>query len=112
LPVSRLCDTGPLLDSAGRTSRRRAAPSPSSTQVTQVMERHDTVRTLYPPITPYDSGMLDVGDGNHVYWELSGNPTGKPVVFLHGGPGGGTNANHRRLFDPERYQILLFDQRN
>lgn len=76
------------------------------------MERHHTVRTLYPPITPYDSGMLDVGDGNHVYWELSGNPTGKPVVFLHGGPGGGTNANHRRLFDPERYQILLFDQRN
>lgn len=70
------------------------------------------MRTLYPPITPYDSGMLDVGDGNRVYWELSGNPTGKPVVFLHGGPGGGTNTNHRRLFDPERYRILLFDQRN
>ena len=70
------------------------------------------MRTLYPPITPYDSGMLDVGDGNRIHWELSGNPTGKPVVFLHGGPGGGTNANHRRLFDPEKYRILLFDQRN
>ncbi|MBB6120742.1 prolyl aminopeptidase [Nocardiopsis algeriensis] len=70
------------------------------------------MRTLYPPIEPYDSGMLDVGDGNRVYWELCGNPTGKPVVFLHGGPGGGCTPEHRRLFDPERYRILLFDQRN
>ncbi|WP_159943011.1 MULTISPECIES: prolyl aminopeptidase [unclassified Nocardiopsis] len=70
------------------------------------------MRTLYPPIEPYDSGMLDVGDGHRVYWELCGNPAGKPVVFLHGGPGGGCGPDHRRLFDPERYRILLFDQRN
>ena len=70
------------------------------------------MRTLYPPIEPYDSGMLDVGDGHRVYWELCGNPAGKPVVFLHGGPGGGCTPAHRRLFDPERYRILLFDQRN
>ncbi|MEU3305991.1 prolyl aminopeptidase [Nocardiopsis sp. NPDC006832] len=70
------------------------------------------MRTLYPSIEPYDSGMLEVGDGDRVYWELSGNPTGKPVVFLHGGPGGGCNSDHRRLFDPEKYRILLFDQRN
>ncbi|SIO86703.1 prolyl aminopeptidase [Nocardiopsis sp. JB363] len=70
------------------------------------------MRTLYPPIEPYDSGMLEVGDGDRVYWELCGNPTGKPVVFLHGGPGGGCNPGHRRLFDPEKYRILLFDQRN
>ena len=70
------------------------------------------MRTLYPPIEPYDSGMLEVGDGDRVYWELSGNPTGKPVVFLHGGPGGGCNPGHRRLFDPDKYRILLFDQRN
>ncbi|MBQ1084226.1 prolyl aminopeptidase [Nocardiopsis sp. B62] len=70
------------------------------------------MRTLYPPIEPYDSGTLDVGDGHRVYWELCGNPTGKPVVFLHGGPGGGCTPDHRRLFDPERYRILLFDQRN
>ena len=44
------------------------------------------MRTLYPPIEPYDSGMLDVGDGNRIYWELVGNPNGKPAVFLHGGP--------------------------
>ncbi|TDQ46609.1 prolyl aminopeptidase [Actinorugispora endophytica] len=70
------------------------------------------MRTLYPPIEPYDSGMLDVGDGNRIYWELVGNPAGKPVVFLHGGPGAGCSSDHRRLFDPDRYRIMLFDQRN
>lgn len=70
------------------------------------------MRTLYPEIEPYDSGMLDVGDGQQVYWETSGNPEGKPVVFLHGGPGGGSTPSHRRLFDPERYRIVLLDQRN
>ena len=69
------------------------------------------LRGLYPPVEPYDSGMLDVGDGHSVYWEMCGNPQGKPAVFLHGGPGGGFNANHRRLFDPARYRVLLFDQR-
>ncbi|MET3565146.1 proline iminopeptidase [Leifsonia sp. 563] len=69
------------------------------------------MRSLYPEIEPYDSGMLDVGDGQQLYWEVSGNPEGKPVVFLHGGPGGGTTPAHRRLFDPERYRIVLFDQR-
>nr|WP_234971305.1 prolyl aminopeptidase [Jatrophihabitans endophyticus] len=71
-----------------------------------------TPAALYPEIEPYDSGMLDVGDGNAVYWEVSGNPAGRPVVFLHGGPGGGTGPKHRRLFDPERYRIVLLDQRN
>ncbi|WP_116327909.1 alpha/beta fold hydrolase, partial [Klebsiella aerogenes] len=46
-----------------------------------------------------------------IYWELSGNPNGKPAVFIHGGPGGGISAHHRQLFDPERYKVLLFDQR-
>lgn len=66
---------------------------------------------LYPPIEPYETGMLLAGDGHRLYWEQSGNPQGKPVVFLHGGPGGGTSAWHRRFFDPERYRIVLFDQR-
>jgi proline iminopeptidase len=70
------------------------------------------VRTLYPPIEPHDSGMLEVGDGNRVYWEVCGNPAGKSVVFLHGGPGAGSSPDHRRLFDPERYRIVLLDQRN
>ncbi|HWI30009.1 MAG TPA: prolyl aminopeptidase [Microbacterium sp.] len=67
--------------------------------------------SLYPAIEPYESGMLLVGDGHRVYWECSGNPDGKPVVFLHGGPGAGTTEWHRRLFDPEKYRIVLFDQR-
>lgn len=66
---------------------------------------------LYPPIEPYESGELLVGDGNRIAWELSGNPDGKPVVFLHGGPGGGTAPWHRRFFDPDAYRIVLFDQR-
>jgi proline iminopeptidase len=68
-------------------------------------------RTLYPPIEPIRSGMLDVGDGHQLYWEQCGNPQGKPIVFLHGGPGGGASPDHRRQFDPARYNILLFDQR-
>jgi len=67
--------------------------------------------TLYPPIEPYRTGMLEVGDGHRLHWELCGNPEGKPVVFLHGGPGGGAGADHRRQFDPQRYHILVFDQR-
>src|SRR3954449_13528464 len=68
-------------------------------------------RGLYPEIEPYQSGMLDVGEGHSLYWELSGNPDGKPVVFLHGGPGGGSSPEHRRQFNPEKYKILVFDQR-
>ena len=68
-------------------------------------------RTLYPAFEPYETGMLDVGDGHQLAWELSGNPDGKPVVFLHGGPGGGSSPDHRRQFNPEKYKILVFDQR-
>ncbi len=68
-------------------------------------------RGLYPEIEPRETGHLDVGDGHRLYWELSGNPDGKPVVFLHGGPGGGSSPAHRRQFDPKRYSILVFDQR-
>jgi len=70
-----------------------------------------TLRGLYPEIEPYDSGLLDVGDGHRVYWERSGRKGGKPAVFLHGGPGGGFSATHRRLFDPAVYDVMLFDQR-
>jgi proline iminopeptidase len=69
------------------------------------------MRTLYPAIEPYRTGILDTGDGHQVYWEISGNPEGKPAVFLHGGPGAGCSPAHRRLFDPKKYRVLLFDQR-
>jgi proline iminopeptidase len=65
----------------------------------------------YPPVEPYDSGHLQVDGGHSVYWEMCGNPAGRPALFLHGGPGGGCSAANRRLFDPDRYRIILFDQR-
>ena len=68
-------------------------------------------RTLYPPIEPFNTGFLDVSPLHRLYFEECGNPKGKPVVFLHGGPGAGCNATVRRFFDPQRYRIVLFDQR-
>jgi proline iminopeptidase len=75
------------------------------------MDITDSRRQLYPPLEPYATGFLDVGAGHRLYYEESGNPNGKPVVFLHGGPGGGTSPAMRRFFDPEAYRIVLFDQR-
>jgi len=66
---------------------------------------------LYPPITPYASGMLETTGVHRIYWETSGNPAGIPVLFVHGGPGSGTSPIQRRFFDPARYRIILFDQR-
>ncbi len=70
-----------------------------------------TRRELYPPIEPIHTGFLEVGSGHKLYYEECGNPHGKPVVFLHGGPGGGCNAKMRRFWNPDVYRIILFDQR-
>jgi len=70
-----------------------------------------TRSTLYPPIKAYRTGFLSVSPLHRIYFEESGNPRGKPVVFLHGGPGGATSPAMRRFFDPRRYRIVLFDQR-
>ena len=70
-----------------------------------------SAKQLYPAIKSFETGFLKVSDGHDLYYELSGNPQGKPVVFLHGGPGGGTSPQQRRFFDPQRYLIILFDQR-
>ncbi|PWU56605.1 prolyl aminopeptidase [Micromonospora sp. S4605] len=66
---------------------------------------------MYEAVQPYAHGMLDVGDGQLVYWETCGNPAGKPAVVLHGGPGSGATPSWRRYFDPARYRVVLFDQR-
>lgn len=66
---------------------------------------------LYPPIEPFRSGRLSVPGGHQIYYEQCGNPKGRPVVVIHGGPGGGSNATMRRFHDPSRYHIILFDQR-
>jgi proline iminopeptidase len=71
----------------------------------------EPLRSLYGDIEPYEHGMLPVSDGHTLYYEQCGNPHGKPVVFLHGGPGAGCNAKSRRFFDPKHYRIVLFDQR-
>lgn len=66
---------------------------------------------FYPPIEPYETGMLAVDDRHRLYWEQSGDPDGAPVVFLHGGPGAGASPDYRRFFDPAHYRIVIFDQR-
>lgn len=66
---------------------------------------------LFPPVEPYDSGFLDVGDGHRVYWERVGTPGARPVLAVHGGPGSGASPQMRRLFDPAKFDVYLFDQR-
>jgi proline iminopeptidase len=88
----------------GKASRERAKPARAKRAV-------PPLRTLYPPIDAYDSGMLRVSGQHEIYYEQSGNKRGQPALFLHGGPGGGTDARMRQFFDPKRYRIVLFDQR-
>lgn len=71
----------------------------------------ENLRTLYPAIEPYRTGFLPVDGGHTLYWEESGNPEGKPILFIHGGPGAGTSPYNRSFFDPAIYRIILFDQR-
>ncbi|HET6416111.1 MAG TPA: prolyl aminopeptidase, partial [Polyangiales bacterium] len=66
---------------------------------------------LFPEIEPYDSGHLRVDSIHSIYYEQCGNPEGKPAIFVHGGPGGGSSPVHRRFWDPSKYRIILFDQR-
>src|SRR5665213_4298761 len=71
----------------------------------------DPVTWLYPPIEPFNTGRLQVSALHEIYYEESGNPAGKPVIFLHGGPGGGSDPKQRRFFHPHKYRIVNFDQR-
>ncbi len=74
-------------------------------------QRHSPQLDLFPAITPYSSGYIDVDDTHDLYWEQSGNPDGVPIILLHGGPGAGASPIHRRFFDPDFYRIIIFDQR-
>ena len=98
----------------GKTRVTRTAPKPASkASAAQRPAARRTVKagTLYPPIRPFNSGYLRVSPVHEIYYEESGNPRGKPAVFLHGGPGGGTDPAMRRFFDPKVYRIVLLDQR-
>lgn len=97
---TRPCGTTVIVICGGRGRRRTP------------ISRTPELTRLYPDTEPYDQGMLDVGDGNLIYWELCGNAAGKPAVVLHGGPGSGCTTGARRYFDPAAYRIVLFDQRN
>ena len=79
-------------------------------QVSQI-PGSEALRELYPPIDPFDSGFLKVSLQHTLYYEQCGNPQGKPALFVHGGPGSGIAPDSRRIFNPERYRIILVDQR-
>lgn len=89
--------------SSARKTQGNATPSPAC--------EHAQVATLYPAIEPYEEGLLEVGDGQSIFWEQSGCADGAAVVVLHGGPGSGCSAAMRRYFDPDVYRIVLVDQR-
>jgi proline iminopeptidase len=89
----------------------RYVSQPASDASNQVGSPAKFPRDLYPDIEPFSSGLLDVGDGHKIYYDVSGNPNGVPAIFLHGGPGGGCSPRSRRFFDPTFYRIVIFDQR-
>ena len=95
----------------GRATRATLAVKRRVTKASRPAPKAAALRTLYPEIAPYATGRLKVSAVHELYYEESGNRKGKPVVFLHGGPGGGTAPKMRRFFDPKKYRIALFDQR-
>jgi proline iminopeptidase len=96
---------------APRTGSTRRASTPPAVPAARRPANPKRGGALYPPLRPYRTGYLRVSALHQLYYEESGNPQGKPVVFLHGGPGGGTDPAMRRFFDPKGYRIVLFDQR-
>jgi proline iminopeptidase len=89
----------------------KAAQSKTITETGAKMSSNVTKSALYPPVEAFCTGHLKVSDQHEIYFEESGNPEGKPVVFVHGGPGGGTSPHYRQFFDPAKYRIIMFDQR-
>jgi proline iminopeptidase len=132
-PTSVRAKTSPLEAKRPTTGRAKSSPSKAGHPTSSVrakssaakakrsvaplrakqrsVARSQRLRTLYPAIKPYRTGFLRVSEVHEIYFEESGNPRGKAAVFLHGGPGGGTDPKMRGFFDPKRYRIVLFDQR-
>lgn len=96
----------PLLHFSGQSEKFVVC----SSQISRRMQSSERMK-LYPDLDAYDTGMLKVSDIHTMYYEQSGNPSGKPVVVVHGGPGGGTSPGLRCFFDPAAYRIIMFDQR-
>src|SRR5262245_57451818 len=107
----RIVREGPRLSSYDPDVIRRHRRQFEASEAQSVLADGSIVAD-YPPIEPFDAGLLRVPDGNEIYWEISGNPEGKPALYLHGGPGSGLrSSSYRRRFDPERYRIVGIDQR-
>ena len=100
-----------MSSSAGKPADLRYVSAAASDAANQVAHPARYPRDLYPEIEPYESGLVDVGDGHQLYYDCSGNPEGAPCIFLHGGPGAGCSPRCRRFFDPEHYRIVILDQR-
>ena len=109
LSAARFC-TAVKLGPAPTPDLRFVSP-PASDAANAVASPLTYPVSLYPEVEPYDKGMLDVGDGHKLYYDVSGNPDGVPAVFLHGGPGAGCSPRCRRFFDPAFYRIVILDQR-
>src|SRR5262249_52436353 len=92
---------------SGCSTTGRTTCSPNSSKYSASAD----VAVTYPVVEPHASGLLDVGDGHRVYWEVRGNQDGKSAVVLHGGPGSGANASWTDVFDPTKYRVVLLDQR-
>ena len=107
--IRELPRIGPSQNNEHRGSRSYTGRMSNQTLPSAQMKEQGT--WLYPPIEPYRTGRLQVSPVHELYFEESGNPSGKPVVFLHGGPGGGSDPKQRRFFHPEKYRIICFDQR-
>lgn len=102
--------TAEALFRKGKPNLKYISP-PASDAASQIKNPVVYPRTLYPEIEPFDEGFLDVGNGHNLAYDVSGNPNGIPAMFLHGGPGGGVSPRVRRFFNPEKYMIVIFDQR-
>jgi proline iminopeptidase len=96
---------------ATETECKAAAPAKKDTAAEKPVYLAKAEDFLYPPIQPFNKGMLKVSDTHTIYYEECGNPNGKPVIMVHGGPGGGCSESMRRFHDPRVYRIVLFDQR-
>ena len=128
-PAAKAQRTSPKKRTATRTAQSRSVSAPKTTARASATARAATPvsiaapsvartpaevpqrRELYPAIEPYSTGYLRVSEIHELYYEESGNPAGKPAIFLHGGPGAGSDRRARQFFDPQHYRIVVFDQR-
>src|SRR5215217_1890672 len=111
-PTPTSASANALRCTAGRwTATTNSAAGTTNRRQEQKMSKEMPDLQLFPPIEPYRTGMMPVDELHTLYWEESGNPDGVPVVYVHGGPGGGASPEKRQWFDPSYYRIVLYDQR-